>query len=78
MDKSWFDNKARMLLASVISFTAGPMLAAWNGQFSWHVAIGLAAGADITAFLTWLIPNGEVVPTIPAGPPPKVAAKGKK
>lgn len=57
---TWFaDNKARVLLAAFVSGTAAPLLLAWNGTSSWHVAIGIAAAADVTSFTTWLVPNKE-------------------
>lgn len=58
--KDWFaDTKARILLAAFITGTFGPLLLAWNGTSSWHVAIGVAAAADITSFTTWLVPNSK-------------------
>lgn len=63
MNSTWFDNKAKALIAAAVSGTFAPLLLAWNGTSSWHVAIGIAAAADVTAFLGWLIPGGTKVPT---------------
>lgn len=57
MNSSWFDLKAKVLLAAGVAGTFFPLLGAWNGTSSWHVAIGVAAAADVVAFLGWLTPG---------------------
>lgn len=57
MNEQWFDLKAKTLVAAAVAGTAFPLLGAWNGTPSWHVALGVAAAADVTAFLGWLVPG---------------------
>lgn len=57
MKTSWFDLKAKALLAAAIAGTFFPLAGAWNGTSSWHVAIGVAVTADVVAFLGWLVPG---------------------
>lgn len=57
MKTNWFDAKAKILAAAAAAGTFFPLLGAWNGTSSWHVAIGIAAAADVTAFLGWLVPG---------------------
>lgn len=51
------DLKAKLLILSVLSATGAPLLAAWNGDSSWHVAIGIAAGAIWTGLITYFTPG---------------------
>lgn len=76
MNSLWFDNKAKILIASAVSGTFAPLLLAWNGTSSWHVAIGIAAAADVTAFLGWLVP-GYKAPAVVA-PVKRAPARRKK
>jgi hypothetical protein len=57
MSITWFDAKAKVLATAAVAGTAFPLLGAWNGNTSWHVAIGIAAAADVTAVLGWLTPG---------------------
>lgn len=57
MKTTWWDLKAKTLAAAAVAGTAFPLLGAWNNTTSWHVAIGIAAAADVTAFLGWLVPG---------------------
>lgn len=63
MNSNWFDAKAKILAAAALVGTFTPLLAAWNGTSSWHVAIGIAATADVTAFLGWLVPGYKAPPS---------------
>jgi hypothetical protein len=58
--------KIRNVIIALIISVGAACLAAWNGQSTWHVAVGAAIAAAITAITGYLTPQAGWAPAPPA------------
>lgn len=77
MNSTWLDNKAKAIIVTTLAGVFAPLLAAWNGSSSWHVAIGIAGGVVVANLITYFTPNAKVAPVVVA-PVKRAPARRKK